>query len=112
MPWKQLPPDWWAERIDQLFLFLSLLSAVALGTVTKVATEVKEGERDKILSSRLLLDVPAVLMMASVTYGIVEYLGLGAGAAGAIGAVLGYLGPRTAYLLIDALAHRIRGGGK
>lgn len=112
MPWKQLPPDWWAEKLDELFLFFSLLSAVVIGTVTKVATEVKEGDREKILSSRLLLDAPAVLMMASVTYGVVEYLDLGAGAAGAIGAVLGYLGPRTAYLLVDALAHRIRGGRK
>ena len=110
MPWKQLPPDWWAERLDQLFLLVSLLSAVMLGTITKVAAEVRDGERDKILSWRLYLDVPAVLMMGAVTYGIAEYFALRAGAAGAVGAVLGYVGPRAAYLMIDAIAHRIRGG--
>ncbi|WP_299316224.1 hypothetical protein [uncultured Halomonas sp.] len=110
MPWKQLPPEWWSAKWDELFLFFSILSAVALGMATKVASEVKDGEREKILSSRLLLDVPAVLMMASVTYGVGEYLDLSTGAVGSVGAVLGYLGPRTAYLLIDALAHRIRGG--
>lgn len=110
MPWKQLPPEWWAEKLDELILVISLLSAVTLGTVTKVATEVRDGDRDKILSRRLFLDVPAVFMMGAITYGVAEYFNLQAGSAGAVGAVLGYLGPRTAYLLIDALAHRIRGG--
>lgn len=110
MPWKNLPPDWIAEQIERILLYISLVSAVALGTITKVATEVRNGERDKILGSRLLLDLPAVLMMASVAYGAGEFMELGAGATGAIGALLGYLGPRTAYLLINALADRIRGG--
>lgn len=110
MPWKHLPPDWWAEKLDKLILLASMISAVMLGMITKVAAEVRDGDRDKILSRRLLLDAPAVLMMGAITYGIAEYFGLRAGSAGAVGAVLGYLGPRATYLLIDALAHRIRGG--
>lgn len=110
MPWRNLPPDWLAEKLDELILYLSILSAVALGMAAKVASEVKGGDREKILSSRLLLDVPAVLMMAAITYGIAEYFGLRAGSAGAVGAVLGYLGPRAAHLLINALADRVRGG--
>lgn len=102
--------QWLVARVDQVLLYLSLVAAVMLGTTTKVATEVRDGDREKFLTSRLLLDAPAVLMMASVSYGIVEYAGLTAGVASAIGCVMGYVGPRAAYLLINAVADRIRGG--
>lgn len=113
MPWRQLPPDWmqWlAARMDELMLYMSLVAAVMLGTLTKVAAEVRDGIREKFLSSRLLLDVPAVLMMASVAYGVAEFAELTPGAASAVGCILGYVGPKAASLLIHAVADRIRGG--
>lgn len=109
MPWKQLPPDWIAAKLDQLLFFLGVLIAVTIGMVAKVAAEVRDGHRDKMLSKRWLLDMPSLLMMVIVAYGIASYYELPAPAAGSLGAVLGHAGPRIIYLGLHAALDRVRG---
>lgn len=114
MPWKDMPPEWLSALIEALraseFLagvkaFLAVLTAAGVGVMAKVADEVKSGGRRKFFSRQLWLDVPALLMMATVAMGVAAYYDAPGPVSAGISVFLGYVGPR----IIDVwLAHKLR----
>ena len=114
MPWKNMPPGWLADLIEALrdseFLagvkaFLAALAAAGVGVMAKVADEVKSGGRRKFFSSQLWLDVPTLLMTATITVGVAAYYDLPGPVTAGVSVFLGYAGPR----IIDVwLAHKLR----
>lgn len=102
MPWRNIP-EWLAhspEWIRWVLGFVSMLLAAGVGTMAKIADDVKSGSRDAFWTRKLYLEVPAVGMMALVGWGVAEHYGMGVGPAGALGAVLGWVGPKTVEALL------------
>lgn len=102
MPWRNLP-EWLAhapEWLQWMVGFLSMLGAAGVGAMAKIADDVKTGNRDRFWTKKLFLEVPAVVMMALIGWGLAEYLGIGAGPAAALGAILGWGGPKTVEAII------------
>lgn len=94
MPWKNSPELW------QIILGIAATAlSVSVGSMAKIAEEVKRGYRHKFFTKQLWLDVPALWVMIVLAWGIIEYYDLSGGAAAAVGAVFGYLGPR----IMDAI---------
>lgn len=110
MPWRNLPewiahlPDW-AQWVMSMVAFLL---AAGVGTVAKIADDVKSGDRDKFWTKQLYLEVPAVGMMALIGAGIAQHFELAEYAASALTAFLGWGGPKTITVILTAYA----GGGK
>ena len=73
---------------------VALLIAVVSGAVTRIATDVRRGDRHKFWSRQLWLDVPALFMMVAIARGIAVYFEFPSDIAGGVGAALGYIGPR------------------
>lgn len=102
MPWRNLPewithlPDW----LQWMAGFLAMLGAAGVGAMAKIADDVKSGDRDRFWTRKLFLEVPAVGMMALIGWGLADYFGLSSGQSVALGAFLGWAGPKTIEALI------------
>jgi len=115
MPWKDT--SWWQSLIDLLsiwwedaLLAASMGVAVMIGLLSKIAHEVKVGQRRRFVTRRLWLDIPALVAMVSVAAGINVYFDLTGWPSSAVGVVCGWLGPRSIDVLLMAAADRVRGG--
>lgn len=105
MPWKD-PNGWFQEML----VVLTFAGAVAIGFLARTVAEVKTGERDAFFTRRLILDIPALVVMSTIAAGINVWLELPHYPATAVSVVCGYLGPRAIDVLLLAMADRIRGG--
>lgn len=110
MPWSNFPPGWLATILEVLRTspfghgiqtFLGAFITVGVGLMAKIADEVKRGDRERFFSKRLFLDLPALVMMSLVSIGVSAYLSLSGPVAAALGAAMGYVGPRV----VDAWLH-------
>lgn len=75
--------------------------ATAVGAVAKIADDVKNGHRVKFWSSQLWLDIPAVLMMMLVAWGVADYYDVSPGVGAALGSLLGWAGPRAVDVFLS-----------
>lgn len=101
MPWK----DWLADIAAWILIGVVVL----MGTVARVVSEVREGDRKRFLSKRLIWEVPGVIVLVFVTSGISSYMELGQSATAAIGIILGWVGPNIITDVVEAGIIRIRG---
>lgn len=106
MPWKN------SDLFQELALIVVMSWAVIMGFVAKVAAEVKSGERDKFFTRRLLLDLPALVVMCTVAAGLNVWLELDGWPATAVAVVCGWAGPRSIDIILMAVADRVRGSNK
>ncbi|MGM0858647.1 MAG: hypothetical protein ACQEW0_16440 [Pseudomonadota bacterium] len=104
MPWRN--SGWLQEAL----LAITLAGAVLMGFIAKITSEIKSGERDKFLTKRLLLDVPALIVMCVIAAGINLWLSLDGWPATAVAVVCGWVGPRGIDIILMAAADRVRGG--
>lgn len=105
MPWRNGP-----GFIQELMLLLGTAGVVAMGMLAKIAAEVRDGKRDKFLSAKLWLELPAILVMTLVATGINVWFGLDGWVGNAVAVVCGWSGPRAIDAMIGAIADRVRGG--
>ena len=96
MAWKNNP-----EVIQYVLGFTAMLGAAGIGIMAKIADDVKNGDRPKFWSKELFLEIPTLLMMGLLAFGISEYLDLRGGAAAAVGAFLGWLGPKSVDIYLS-----------
>ncbi len=71
-----------------------------VGTMAKIADDVKSGDRDRFWTRKLLLEIPAVGMMTLIGWGLASYFDLSSGGSVALGAFLGWGGPKTVEAFI------------
>lgn len=84
----------------QVILAVSAVAlSVFIGSLAKIAEEVKLGYRHKFFTKQLWLDVPALFTMIIISWGLVEYLELSERVGLAASTIFGYLGPR----ILDAV---------
>lgn len=100
VPWRN-GPDFW-QFIQAL---AAMLIATAAGAIAKIADDVKTGNRKKFWSRQLWLDIPAVLMMMFIAWGVAEQYDLAPGVGAALGSLLGWAGPRAVDVV---LARKLR----
>tara|TARA_B100000700_G_scaffold189815_1_gene209190 strand:- start:52876 stop:53199 length:324 start_codon:yes stop_codon:yes gene_type:complete len=105
MPWRN-DPEWLQEAL----LAIVTAGAVIMGLIAKIAAEVKSGEREKFLTPRLWLDLPALVVMVVLAAGINVWLDLSGWPATAVAVVCGWAGPRSIDVILMAAADRVRGG--
>lgn len=115
MPWKDggflsVLLDWLSHQRHDVTVALSAGVTVMIGLLAKIAHEVKHGHRNRFVTRRLWLDVPALAAMVSVAAGINVYFGLTGWPSSAVGVACGWLGPRSIDILLMAVADRVRGG--
>lgn len=103
MPWRN--SGWLQEAL----LAATLAGAVIMGFIAKVAAEIKSGERDKLFTKRLLLDVPALIVMCVIAAGLNIWFELDGWPATAVAVVCGWAGPRSIDIILMAVADRVRG---
>ncbi|MBZ0330560.1 phage holin family protein [Halomonas sp. ANAO-440] len=103
MDWKTLS-DWL-----HFVLGLAILAfPVAAGVATKIATDVRRGDRRKFWSSQLWLDLPALVMMVALARAVASHYELQPEVAGGLGALFGYMGPRIVDVFLNIyLQHRL-----
>ena len=106
MPWKN------SDLFQELMLVIVMGWAVVMGFIAKIAAEVKSGERDKFFTRRLLLDLPALIVMCTVAAGLNVWFELDGWPATAVAVMCGWLGPRSIDIILMAVADRVRGGNK
>lgn len=97
MPWRNFP-EWMAhspEWVQWAIGSLAVLTAAGVGMMAKIADDVKNGDRDRFWSRKLLLEAPAVGMIALMGWGFAEYFGLSTGQAVGVTTFMGWLGPKT-----------------
>ena len=104
MPWRNT--GWLQEAL----LAVTLAGAVFMGFIAKIAAEIKSGERDKFFTKRLLLDVPALIVMCVIAAGLNIWFGLDGWPSTSVAVVCGWAGPRSIDVMIMAFADRVRGG--
>lgn len=103
MPWKSMP-EWLTQLPDWLQVFVgfsAMLFAAMVGAMAKIADDVKSGHRERFWTIKLFLEIPAVGMMALIGWGLAEYYTLSSGASVALGAFLGWAGPKTVEAIIS-----------
>ncbi|SNY95555.1 hypothetical protein SAMN04488142_0056 [Halomonas sp. hl-4] len=83
-----------------------------MGFIAKVASEIKTGERDKFLTKRLLLDVPALVVMCVIAAGLNVWLELDGWPSTGVAVICGWVGPRSIDIILMAAADRVRGAKK
>lgn len=96
---NQTPPP---DLLQFLLGLLALGFAVLAGSITKIAADVKRGDRHKFWSHQLWFDIPALFMMVAVARGVSVYFEFPPDVAAGVGAFLGYIGPRG----LDAMFSR------
>ncbi len=104
MPWRN------SGFLQEIMLAITLAGAVIMGFVAKILAEIKSGERDRFFTRRLLLDVPAMVVMFAIAAGISERYGLVGWQSSGLGVIAGYVGPRSIAIMLMAVADRVRGG--
>lgn len=106
MPYRDQPE--WLQVVYALGSF-TLLAAV--GTMAKVADEVKRGGRERFWTAKLWLEVPTVFLMGAVAYGVTDYWGLSQPMSIGLTAFMGWVGPKTLDVAVSRLVDP-RGPGK
>ena len=106
MPWRN--SGWLQEAL----LAVTLGGAVLMGFIAKVASEIKSGERERFFTRRLLLDVPALIVMCVIAAGLNIWLDLEGWPATAVAVICGWAGPRSIDVILMAAADRVRGAKK
>ncbi|MES3674426.1 hypothetical protein QC589_00565 [Halomonas elongata] len=115
MPWKDggfwsALLDWLSHWRQDVLVALYAGVAVMIGLLAKIAHEVKHGHRNRFVTRRLWLDVPALAAMVAVAAGINVYFELTGWPSSAVGVACGWLGPRSIDILLMAVADLVRGG--
>ena len=106
MPWRN--SGWFQEAL----LAITLAGAVLMGFIAKITAEIKTGERDRFLTRRLMLDVPALVVMCVIAAGLNVWLELEGLPSTAVAVICGWLGPRSIDIILMAAADRVRGSKK
>lgn len=104
MPWRN--SGWLQEAL----LAVTLGWAVLMGFIAKVASEIKSGERERFFTRRLLLDVPALIVMCVIAAGLNIWFELDGWPATSVAVICGWAGPRSIDIILMAVADRVRGG--
>ena len=107
MDWKHFP-----EWVQFAAGFLILVLAVVVGTATKIATDVRRGDRHKFWSRQLWFDLPALFMMIALARGVATHYDLHPEVAGGLGAFFGYMGPRLVDVVLSVYLTRRPPEGK
>lgn len=93
----------WAQFMLGL---VSLWFTVAVGAATKIATDVRRGDRHKFWSRQLWFDLPALFMMMALARAVGSHYDLSSDVAGGLGALFGYLGPRMVDVVLSQYISR------
>lgn len=97
MPWRNLPPD----IIQGALHILGLAVAGLLGSASRIAEQIAQGERAKVWGKELVTDAISLLLMLLVALAIVEQFALEGWRAVAVSGILG----RSGTPILDKLIH-------
>lgn len=88
MPWRNLPPD----IVQSIMQVLGLAIAGILGSASRIAEQIVNGERKKVWGKALVIDAISFVLMLIVALAIVEHYNLAGWQSVAVGAILGRAG--------------------
>ncbi len=97
MSWKNQPDLW-----QLVVLAISTGIGVLIGTLTRIFDQVREGQRERFFTRRLLVDGLGCLFIILICLGVAEYFALGTLTTVAVSVVLGRAGPPAIDRLFDA----------
>ncbi len=95
------------SEVGQLVaLALSTAGGVLVGTLTRIFDQVREGQRERFFTRRLLVDGLGCLFIILVCLGVAEYFQLQTFATVAVSVLLGRAGPPAIDQMFDAFITR------
>lgn len=98
MPYRDQPE--WLQAVIAVLTFTVL---AAIGTMAKIADEVKRGGRERFWTAKLWLEVPTVFLMGAVAYGVTDYWELTQPTSVGLTAFMGWVGPKILDVAVSRL---------